>query len=522
MSNLNLSYLLSRIDDLQRSLDGRPKSFIEKDIDGLANEVLGDVVKSIDLQGLNTRLEALAKLDIASLRKATQILGDVNLTEPFKIFPQRSIEPSQVLTQINEYINQLEATHTKKSELELACAIDFHLAALFKDVLFCAVDAHADLSSLVELVSKKVSLLTDEQISTVWHYLQEEFDSGRRNRMQDLDSLLPNTFLQFENPAKARAKLSEYAVIIKPTLTLSMIRHGSSSTPKEVVELPRILTWQSSDAAQPVTKQEELLARSIGRLCAMHERDIAKDRSDLASILGLSKESRIMSGPEFKAAAEELEKTPVSDCAVLFELRTVARILDTIIKFDSPIERALRQYKLGLEVMTPEILQEVRMKGELRLQKELCKFLLEKNIFTVGTKFGRSETDLFAEHAGEEYTIEAKVFRRKGSLSRSSLNHAVVQLQNYLDQRPSTPRGILVIYNLTDELLTASRAWIQGRYWILPINLQPLSPSLRKRSFAIEAGQGDRLIEVLVTKDSPRHKSKKTPRSRKPSKKHTR
>ena len=75
MSNLNLSYLLSRLDDLQRSLHGRPKSFIEKDIDGLANEVLGDVVKSINLQGLNTRLEALAKLDIASLRKATQILG---------------------------------------------------------------------------------------------------------------------------------------------------------------------------------------------------------------------------------------------------------------------------------------------------------------------------------------------------------------------------------------------------------------------------------------------------------------
>lgn len=135
--------------------------------------------------------------------------------------------------------------------------------------------------------------------------------------------------------------------------------------------------------------------------------------------------------------------------------------------------------------MAPEILREIKIKEELLLQKELCKFLLEENIFTVGTKFGRSETDLFAEHAGGEYTIEAKVFRRKGSLSRPSLNHAVVQLQNYLDQRPSTPRGILVIYNLTDDLLTASGAWIQGRYWILPINLQPQSPSLRKRSFAM-------------------------------------
>ena len=522
MSNFNLGYLVSRLDDLQRSLHGRPKSFIENDIDGLTKEVLGYVAISMDLSDLNTRLEALATLDIASLREAVQILEGTNITEPLNLFPQRSIKLSQVLAEINEYIDKLEATHTKKSDDEIAWALEFHLAAHFKDALLCAVDAHADLSSLVELVSKKVSLLTDEQISTVWHYLQEEFDSGRRNRMQDPDSLLPNTFLQFESPDKARTKLSEYVVIMKPTLTLSMIRHGASLTPKEVVELPRILTWQSTEAARPVTKQEELLARSISRLCAMYERTIASDKSDLSSILGLSKESRIISGSEFKSAKKELEQTPLSNRAILYELRTLARILDTIVKFDTPIEHALRQYKLGLEVMAPEILQEMRMKGELVLQKELCRFLLERSIFSVGTKFGRSETDLFAEHTGGEYTIEAKVFRRKGSLSRSSLNHAVVQLQNYLDQRPSTPRGILVIYNLTDDLLTASRAWIQGRYWILPINLQPLSPSLRKRSFTIEPGQGDRLIDVVVTEESPRHKSTKTLRTRKPSKKHTR
>ena len=124
---------------------------------------------------------------------------------------------------------------------------------------------------------------------------------------------------------------------------------------------------------------------------------------------------------------------------------------------------------------------------------------MERNIFAVGTKFGRSETDLFAEHGGEEYTIEAKVFRAKGSISQSAVKRAVVQLQNYLDQRPSTPRGILVIYNLTDDLLTAPKVWIQGRYWILPINLQALPPSRRKRGFVIEPGQGDNLIDVIVT-----------------------
>jgi hypothetical protein len=153
--------------------------------------------------------------------------------------------------------------------------------------------------------------------------------------------------------------------------------------------------------------------------------------------------------------------------------------------------------------MTPEIHVEMTKKGELLLQKELCKFLVERNIFAVGTKFGRNETDLFAEHGGEEYTIEAKVFPVKRSLSQSALKRAVVQLQNYLDQRPSTPRGILVIYNLTDALLTASRTWIQGRYWILPINLQALPPSRRKRSFVIEPGRGDNLIDVIGTEEFP-------------------
>ena len=82
MSNLNMSYLLSRLDDLQRSLHGRPKSFIANDIDGLTKEVFGDVAKSMDLSELNTRLEALAKLDIASLREAVQILEATNITEP--------------------------------------------------------------------------------------------------------------------------------------------------------------------------------------------------------------------------------------------------------------------------------------------------------------------------------------------------------------------------------------------------------------------------------------------------------
>lgn len=55
MANFGLSYLLSRLDDLEQHLDERPKDFVEADIDGLTQEVLHDVSKSIDLANLNIR-----------------------------------------------------------------------------------------------------------------------------------------------------------------------------------------------------------------------------------------------------------------------------------------------------------------------------------------------------------------------------------------------------------------------------------------------------------------------------------
>jgi hypothetical protein len=502
MANFSLSYLLSRLDDLEQHLDERPKDFVEADIDGLTQEVLHDVTKSIDLANLNTRLEASAAIDIDSMRLARTTLEAADLGGPLEIAKDHFIDPKETLSQLKEAVEELATTHTKKSELGLAWVLEFRLAAIFGQALLLAANAQADLSKISDLVTKKIGLLTDSQVASVWSSLRREFDDDRRGRMQDPESLLPPNFLQFETSEKARKKIVKYVIHLKPSLTLAMMRHEIAQIPKEMVELPRILSWQSSDASCPVSKQEEVLGRALGRLCAILTGGHFKSNSEIGLLLGLPEESRIISGPETEALREKFF-AETAHRTILFELRTVVRILDSLVRYNSPIERALNQYKLGLEVMTPEIHVEMTKKGELLLQKELCKFLVERNIFAVGTKFGRSETDLFAEHGGEEYTIEAKVFRAKGSLSQSALKRAVVQLQSYLDQRPSTPRGIHVIYNLTDDLLTASRTWIQGRYWILPINLQVLSPSRRKKSFVIESGQGDNLIDVIVTEDFP-------------------
>jgi hypothetical protein len=238
MANFSLSYLLSRLDDLEGHLDERPKDFVEADIDGLTQEVLHDVTKSIDLANLNTRLEASAAIDIDSMRLARATLEAADLGGPLEIAKDRFIDPKETLSQLKETVEELATTHTKKSELGLAWVLEFHLAAIFSQALLLAANAHADLSKLSDLVTKKIGLLTDSQVASVWSSLRREFDDDRRGRMQDLESLLPPNFLQFETSEKARKKIVKYVIHLKPSLTLAMMR-------QEIAWIPKKKKWWS-------------------------------------------------------------------------------------------------------------------------------------------------------------------------------------------------------------------------------------------------------------------------------------
>jgi hypothetical protein len=56
--------------------------------------------------------------------------------------------------------------------------------------------------------------------------------------------------------------------------------------------------------------------------------------------------------------------------------------------------------------MLPASRETVGSRGEIDLQKELCKFLIERDIRAFGKLFGRSEVDLVAEMVGERILIE--------------------------------------------------------------------------------------------------------------------
>lgn len=76
---------------------------------------------------------------------------------------------------------------------------------------------------------------------------------------------------------------------------------------------------------------------------------------------------------------------------------------------EGSVERAVRNYKLGLEVMAQDIRAEFVKKSELRLQREMCRFLVERDIRAYGTKFGWSEVDLRADDPLGAVVIETKL-----------------------------------------------------------------------------------------------------------------
>ncbi len=109
--------------------------------------------------------------------------------------------------------------------------------------------------------------------------------------------------------------------------------------------------------------------------------------------------------------------------------------------------------------MAPHANTEIKNKNEVRLQRELARFALERGFYVIGTRFGRGETDLVSWQKEALYVVETKVLRGQGAVNPAVIRKALAQLSSYMDQHPSTPRGLLVIFNLTPTTITDSTAW---------------------------------------------------------------
>jgi hypothetical protein len=239
-----------------------------------------------------------------------------------------------------------------------------------------------------------------------------------------------------------------------------------------------------------------LLFRGLSRIVALNSLITpGRSKEDIAASIGESDKSLLFDGEYFHEAEKEFGDLNASK-DTLFELLTnlMARVVlyaEEISVNETDMTRILFNYKLGQEVLGDgrrKAIISIEKNGEKILQREMCRHLLENNILAYGREFGRSQIDLYTKDVGgEEYAIEVKL--RKTKPNEEFITKSLAQLLNYMDQL-NQPRGILVIYNCTEVLITSPRRWFQGRIWVLPINLCVTSPSQRKSVLDIEEAKG--------------------------------
>lgn len=465
------------------------------DLDGLIEEVFVWARTKINFGNISDKLAARRTLDFASLEKMKSILAGIDFPAEVML-GQNPISPSEVVEELTRHLRDLKSQFANLSEIDVDTKLSFLIGGNARQLVFAAAVIGKKLPALVKLVRQKIDLLAPIQVRVIWSRVQEELDPASLTPISDHAALLPPGWTQFTDVEEARGKLARYVVELKPALLAEMARRGRTSFPMKVPDTSQMLGWKEATAVERLSEQEGTLVTTVGRIGPLLKVLFARDESDVAMGLGLDPESRIFK--KERSIFESSNKQPPPFVGMCYELRKFIQVADLLVSKEFPLEAMLRQLKLGLEVVAQDISRDYGRRSELRLQREIARFLIERGIYAVGTKFGRSETDfVIGEHA-DHYVIEVKKYARGSAITDRTVKSALVQLQSYMDQPPTHPVGILVVFNFTDSLLIAPQTWIRGRYKILVINLQPEPPSGRRKSLTVEEGSGERTIDVHI------------------------
>ena len=503
--------ILERVAEAERAQrEGFDGARLEEDARDVVEEFLVHADQSYNFRRLSQRMLARQQLDFDTLREAVDSLKALAWPDAVVLTPHLTVNPKDELAKLEQGIERVQAEAAAAQAANVAFQLHFVVSGPLLRIVMVAINQGYSLEPLVDLAKRKVNLLAEQQLVQLWSYVQQEFDPQRSAHMELIAGIVPNDFLKFGSAAEAREKLARYVVEWKPKLMLASYDRKGSGYPMEAPSLPDVLTWKSDSEVEAPTLQETALAKSISRILEMASQLFQISVGELAAVLRVEPNSAVVNRRNPIPATDR--RPPIS--ALWYEVRKSARLLSqlSVVEADFPV--CIRRYKLGLEVMAPYLNEEIKKKHEVILQRELARFALERGFYVIGTQFGRGETDLVSWQKEALYVVETKVLRGGGAVNPRVIHNALAQLSSYMDQHPSTPRGLLVIYNLTPSNITAPEHWLAGRYLIVPINIQPASPSLRRHSLEILNGDDKESIKV-VPLSNPGTKRKRTRRASK-------
>lgn len=484
------------------------------EIRAILAEFLEDIFQHGGVYEIQQRVAATQKIDVEAVQSILDILAAANpqnFTLSFSTGTSREVDIQKELRDLNEALKKIREGQTKLGLTSILLKLEYYFDSRISEILMAFGLNHTVFEKIKEVLRPKFSLVSNDDVLLFWARLKAQFEGDdRRSSFKFYEDIMGEDYWQERGVESIREKILDFIVRLKSITIKRMIADGETMHPVGMVGIARTA---GGTGVGMTNNMDLLVVRSISHVVAFYEFLTFSEAADLAKSIGQESDSLIFGGADFSDYLRELSKLRGNNfknfMKLLYEkmLRLIEYVEEVAIT-KTTMSEALWHYKLGQEVIAPFRMNDIKSGrlNEIALQKELSKFLIERGILSYGVVLGRNEVDLYSkEMGGEDFVIETKVYKK--SPSETQIVNNLVQLQSYMDQHVQ-PRGVLVIYNCSDDLILSPKKWHKGRFWILSINIGNATPSKRSRSIEIkESVENNKLIYCVSSGETKKGKA---------------
>lgn len=472
----------------------------------ILSEVFEEIYYSANIKKIENKVRDVREIDVNAIGSLFKLIDAIQPSSwSYKVKNEvQDINVIGIIKSLKENLKTIQESQHRMGQLEALFRLELVFDSNLDYVLASDSITERFRTEIMQLILSKLKLISDDQIMLMWARVKSSFSRNEPAPSYKIyDDIIPNEFWnEVKTVDKLRVKYSELIVKYKPLSVRRMLEDGYSRLPINILGITRILGISNKTSMIDVSQHDVLLIRSLSYVAYLFKSISGYSARQLAQSINANSKSYVFSGEYFNEYDQGSNKTNYSD-AIRRLPSALKRSLLYAKHYLSPhhtknsIEHVLWTYKLGQEIVAPSRNTQIKKMNELKLQKELSKYLIERGIVSFGTKLGRNEIDLYAKGLGEEdFVVEVKKYVEKSTPTLSKIKTNLTQLFSYMDSH-SQPRGILFLYNLTNKLTITPKVWIKDRVWIVCVNLCPKSPSGRKKSMEIiESTKDDQYISA--------------------------
>ena len=377
MVNPRAEYLLHRLGALREGPPSAPDTrdaWFDEDVQDVILEVAEYLRVALDLPRLDDELVGRSRVDTKAI---DEVLGwlrvEAERTPPsygLALPDGKELEWRERLAGLEGLVRGLEGAEALE-ELEVSLRLALAGDGSFDTLLVALSPESTVRGQIAQSLRKKLEIANDKLVMDLWAHLRAETDPSRQVYIEVDESIAPPSFFDLGDPKSARERIARYLADVRPRLERRMMERGISRFPADAAGAISILSWTSTPSTHAWSTTDRLAIRSLGRVCDCW----AGSKDGLAAALGVRVRGYFVGGraeQEAKRSRDLLGRgaRPPGARRALTELEKLVRIADQrSVEPERPVERALHDYKLGLEIVAPDLLSDRKMRDELRLQR---------------------------------------------------------------------------------------------------------------------------------------------------------